>query len=74
MTTTLEDMKGGESNCCGAQVYIDLGICSDCKEHCEVVKYFCDKCKDTGDIEILGDGEHFEVGVIDIKRCNCQDD
>lgn len=29
-------MKDGMSNCCGAPVYIDLGICSDCKEHCDL--------------------------------------
>ena len=35
MTTTLEDMKGGESNCCGALMYEDLEICSDCGKPCE---------------------------------------
>jgi len=23
------------SNCCGAKVYEDTDLCSDCKEHCE---------------------------------------
>ena len=36
MSTSLEDMKGGVSNCCGAQVYLDQMICSDCKEHCDI--------------------------------------
>ena len=38
MSTSIEDMKGGSSSCCGAQVYTDLGICSDCKEHCDIVE------------------------------------
>ncbi len=25
------------SNCCGALVYAETDICSDCKEHCELV-------------------------------------
>ena len=36
MSTSLEDMKGGMSNCCGAQVYLDQMICSACKEHCDI--------------------------------------
>jgi len=27
----------GESNCCGAGVYENTDICSDCKEHCEII-------------------------------------
>ncbi len=38
MTTSLEDMKSGSSSCCGAPVYTDMGICSDCKEHCDIVE------------------------------------
>lgn len=30
----LNDVKNGESNCCGALIMIG-DICSDCKEHCE---------------------------------------
>lgn len=26
----------GESNCCGAPVYSDSDICTECGEHCEV--------------------------------------
>ena len=37
MSTEIE-FEEGMSNCCGAKVYSDIGICSDCKEHCEVVK------------------------------------
>lgn len=25
------------SNCCGAMIYEETDICSDCKEHCESV-------------------------------------
>lgn len=36
MPTSLMDMEeDGSSNCCGAKVY--MGICADCKEHCEAV-------------------------------------
>lgn len=38
MSTTIEDMMGGTSSCCGAAVYTDWGICSDCKEHCDIVE------------------------------------
>jgi len=41
MSTTIQDIKGGMSNCCGAAMYIDLGICSDCKEHCEAIDDEC---------------------------------
>lgn len=38
MSTTIEDMKSGMSSCCSAAVYTDWGICSDCKEHCDIVE------------------------------------
>ncbi len=38
MSTELYDIKGDESNCCGAPVYTDMGICSDCKEHCSTIE------------------------------------
>lgn len=31
------EYESGESSCCGAKVYSDLGICTDCKEHCDVI-------------------------------------
>ena len=36
MNTQTNDLVEYEavSNCCGARVYADLGICSQCKEHC----------------------------------------
>ena len=27
----------GMSSCCGAAVYAETDICSDCKEHCDIV-------------------------------------
>ena len=38
MSTTIEDMKGGMSNCCGALMYEDYGICCECGEHCDSVE------------------------------------
>lgn len=38
MTTTIEDVKGGMSSCCFAPIYLDQGICSDCKENCDDVE------------------------------------
>ncbi len=36
MSTELMDMQeDGESSCCGAAVY--MGMCADCKEHCDAV-------------------------------------
>lgn len=28
----------GESSCCGAKVYAEVGICSACGEHCDVIR------------------------------------
>jgi len=72
MTTTIQDIKGGESVCCGAELYND-DICSDCKEHSEQVKYSCEQCKDTGFItktEWTDSDTSYDVEV----RCNCQED
>jgi hypothetical protein len=73
MTTTLKDIQEeGESNCCGAKVYLD--ICSDCKEHCDVVKYDCDKCEDKGyylKTEWTWDDEHGDMDYEVMVRCDC---
>jgi DnaJ-class molecular chaperone len=42
----------GESNCCGAPVYDDTDICSECKEHCSVI-YTCPECFGNGKVDIL---------------------
>jgi predicted nucleic acid-binding Zn ribbon protein len=44
----------GESNCCGAPVYDDYMMCSDCKEHCDYAPKVCGYC---GDIEVEEDEE-----------------
>ncbi len=31
----------------------------------------CERCKGTGEIEIMGDGENFEWDVVGIKTCEC---
>ena len=37
MAPTIDDLKiDGVSNCCSAAVYM-LDVCSECKEHCEIV-------------------------------------
>jgi hypothetical protein len=40
MSTSIHDIYSGYSSCCGASVYTDLAICSDCKEHCGVEELF----------------------------------
>lgn len=39
MSTEIYDIKDEEavSSCCGAPMYTDMDICSDCKEHCDSV-------------------------------------
>ena len=44
--------KDAWSGCCGAGVYDDSDICSDCKEHCAVMTY-CPDCDGTGEIEVM---------------------
>ena len=48
----------GMSNCCGAPIYYGMGICMECKEHCEdISRLLCKKCgeetKDIGQTESL---------------------
>ena len=33
-----------ESNCCSAEIYENTDICSRCKEHCDGIEVFCNKC------------------------------
>ena len=42
----------GTSDCCGAPVYSDIGICSDCKEHCNIQRT-CPECNGTGKVDEL---------------------
>lgn len=41
------------------------------KEHLEDDKVFCEKCNDTGIIEIMGGSDADEWGVVDEKACTC---
>lgn len=36
--------KSGQSDCCGASVYADIMICSECKDHCEYYLELCGFC------------------------------
>ena len=47
MSTEIQDIKGGVSNCCSAEMYEEQGVCSDCKEHCENVEQECVGCSKT---------------------------
>ena len=44
----------GESDCCGAGVYEDIMICSDCKDHCDYAPNLCGYC---GDREVEEDNQ-----------------
>lgn len=71
MSTSLEDMKGGESVCCGAALYND-DICSDCQEHSESIQYDCDICQDEGVVEKIewtGTDTFYTVEI----KCKCQE-
>lgn len=52
--------------------HCETGGCDD--PDCEKCNIVCQICKDTGFIEIMGDGDNFEVDVVATKRCGCQDD
>lgn len=47
--------KSGRSDCCGAPVYEDIVICSQCNDHCEYANELCGYC---GDNEVE-EGEQF---------------
>lgn len=52
--TEPEDLinRNKESACCGASVYTDSDICSECGEHCEVLRT-CSECNGTGEVDEL---------------------
>ena len=39
MSTSIHDIYDREwvSHCCGAKMYANIDMCSDCKEYCEAV-------------------------------------
>ena len=49
------------SECCGAKVYDDTDICSDCKEHCEPMEdYEYEALKREAWEEMMADGRRDE--------------
>lgn len=38
-------------------------------EPCDADPFDCETCEDTGQVDIIGDGDNFEVDVIGHKRC-----
>lgn len=40
------------SSCCGAPIYDDDDICSDCGEHCSGIQD-CELCGGTGNVDIV---------------------
>jgi DnaJ-class molecular chaperone len=70
-TITIESL----SNCCGAVVYPDSDICSDCKEHCGIEET-CDECYGKGTIDVLDDSKSMEMRIdpplktITCEKCN----
>ena len=49
------------SNCCGAVLYDDTDVCSDCKEHCSPIEdYEYEEIQRENYLEMLADGERDE--------------
>ncbi len=65
------------SDCCGAPVYTDIGICSGCKEHCTVLEP-CKNCEGTGQIKkVLVEAKYRSVShadLVEFVTCDeCED-
>jgi len=54
MDNTISIRKNATSNCCGAPVYDDSDICSDCGEHCGLITE-CPKCEGRGRYDVIDD-------------------
>jgi predicted amidophosphoribosyltransferase len=39
-------IKEGQSDCCNAEIYIDVMICSECQDHCDHAPKLCGYCGD----------------------------
>ena len=66
-TITIESL----SNCCGAVVYPDSDICSDCKEHCGIEET-CTECYGEGKVDVLDDSKSMEMRIdTPIKTVTC---
>lgn len=62
-----------QSNCCGADVYSDSDICSDCHEHCAVM-ITCKTCRGEGKIEVLDDSKELQRYITPpTKEIRCED-
>ena len=49
------------SNCCGARVYDETDVCSDCKEHCEPIEdYEYDERQRESYLEMMADARRDE--------------
>lgn len=63
------------SHCCGASVYHDTDICTDCKNHCDIEEP-CPDCKGTGEVDVI-DTAKVKSYSIDIPykkdKCNTCD-
>lgn len=60
------------SSCCGAVVYPDSDICSDCKEHCGIEET-CDVCEGKGVVEIIDEMRvHSRIIDIPYKTITCE--
>jgi hypothetical protein len=63
------------SNCCGAVVYPDSDICSDCKEHCGIEET-CDMFYCKGTIDVLDDSRELQryidppIKTVTCEKCN----
>lgn len=61
----------GNSNCCDA--IIINGICSECNEHCDVIKFDCEDCEDTGEVSIdERDSEGNWQRGVGTRKCTCR--
>lgn len=70
-------MKEKEKMCrCGDTESQHVDGCEQCVIHecgCkEFEEISCEKCNDSGMIEIMGDGANFEWDVVDMRTCSCQ--
>ena len=63
---------GVTSNCCGAPVYDDSDICTDCKEHCGLV-ITCPDCEGEGEREVLDQSKiHIRTVTPPYKTVECE--
>lgn len=64
LSNPIDDGYGYEmvSNCCGARMDEDQGLCYDCKEHCEPMEdYEYEAIRKEAWAEMMADGERDEA-------------